>query len=430
MGFALIGFFRRRFLRRHWVRMESVTNPPINWKKNLFFIWLCQFLSIAGFSLALPFVPIYIRDRWGITGEHELGLWMSAFYFFGMLSYCGSTPLWGVLADRFGRKLMLLRACYVDGLLFPCFLLAPNPVWLIVMRFITSAFTGTVAAAQTLIVTNTPEEHHGFCLGTLSSAIWCGNLAGFAVGGVVVHHFGFTAAFLACGALYLLAGASAHFFVRENFTPPPKGTLHKAGNPFRGLSAAAWMVFLMIIVMAIGRKFDEPYIALMVERIAGPEKTALFTGWISAVAALGGIGSGMVIGHLCDLWSAEKVTLPIALVAAAGMFAQAAAGSLLFFGTARFLNNLAAAGLEPAFFSILAKVSPAERRGTVFGLASSLRMGGILLGSALSGAVIWLAGVRFIFVTAGIFFLILVPMHLVARRLVGSARNVEEETLS
>lgn len=51
--------------------MDSAAIVPVNWKKNLFFIWLCQFLSIAGFSLALPFVPIYIRDKWGITGEHE-----------------------------------------------------------------------------------------------------------------------------------------------------------------------------------------------------------------------------------------------------------------------------------------------------------------------------------------------------------------------
>ena len=407
--------------------MDSAAIVPVNWKKNLFFIWLCQFLSIAGFSLALPFVPIYIRDKWGITGEHELGLWMSAFYFFGMLSYCGSTPLWGVLADRFGRKLMLLRACYVDGILFPCFLLAPNPVWLIVIRFVTSAFTGTVAAAQTLIVTNTPEEHHGFCLGTLSSAIWCGNLAGFTVGGLVVHHFGFTAAFLACGALYLLAGASAHFFVRENFTPPPKGTLHKKGNPFRGLSAAVWMVFVMIVVMALARKFDEPYVALMIEKFCDPAKTALYTGWISGAAALAGIVSAMVIGHLCDLWSADKVAVPAALIAGAGMFAQAGAGSLLFFGTARFLNNLAAGGLEPAFFSMLAKVTPPEKRGAVFGLASSLRMGGILLGSALSGAVIWISGVRFIFAAAGIFFLLILPLHMAGHRLVGKSQVAGDE---
>ena len=68
---------------------------------------------------------------------------------------------------------------------------------------------------------------------------------------------------------------------------------------------------------------------------AACRKPVIIDGVISAVAALGGVGSGMVIGHLCDLWSAERITLPIALVAAAGMFAQAAAGSLFFFGTAQ-----------------------------------------------------------------------------------------------
>lgn len=396
--------------------MDSASPVTINWKKNLFFVWLSQFLSIAGFSLVFPFIPIYVRDKWGISGEHELGIWMSAFYFFGMLSYCGSTPLWGVLADRYGRKLMLLRACYVDGFLFPCFLLAPNPACLILIRFITSAFTGTVAAAQTLIVTNTPEEHHGFCLGTLSSAIWSGNLAGVTAGGLVVHYFGFTVAFLVCGAAYLLAGVLAHLFVQENFITPPKGTLHKAGNPFRGFSTTAWMIFAMIVVMALGRKFDEPYVALMVEKICGPENTALYTGLISTAAAIGGILSAMTIGYLCDLWSVEKVTLPAALIAAGGMLAQAGAGTLLFFGTARFINNLAAGGLEPAFFSILSKVTPAEKRGTVFGLASSFRMGGILLSSVLSGVVVWFSGIRVIFVVAGLFFLLLLPLHEAVRK--------------
>ena len=141
--------------------------------------------------------------------------------------------------------------------------------------------------------------------------------------------------------------------------------------------------------------------------------------------ALAGIVSAMVIGHLCDLWSPNKVTIPAALIAGAGMFAQSGAGSLLFFGTARFLNNLAAGGLESAFFSILAKVSPPEKRGTVFGLASSLRMAGILLGSTLSGAVIWISGVRLIFAVAGIFFLLILPLQMAAYRLVGKSREAE-----
>lgn len=406
------------------------SQKPINWKKNLFFIWLSQFLSIAGFSSALPFIPIYIRDKWGITGEHELGLWISAFYFFGMLSFCVSTPIWGILADRFGRKLMLLRACYVDAFLFPCFLLAPNPLMLIVIRFITSAFTGTVSAAQTLIVTNTPEDHHGFALGTLSSAIWSGNLIGFLIGGVVVHHFGFTAAFFACGATYLIAGVLAHVFVRENFTVPPKGTLRKSGNPFRGVTSAIGLVFLLIVVMAIARRFDEPYIALMVEKIHGPERTALYTGWISAAAAVGGILSAMAIGRLCDLYSASAITVPAVLIAAAGMFAQAFSGSLGWFGTARFINYLAAGGLEPAFYSMLAKISPSRRRGTIFGLASSVRMGGILLSSILSGGVIYFTGVRSIYVVAGVIFLFILPVFWIVNRAVRKGEESRSEEIS
>lgn len=138
-----------------------MTDRPLNWKLNLFVIWLTQIMCVAGFSLIIPFVPIYIRDTWGVSDESVLGAWMAAFTFFGMLSYCVFTPVWGILADRYGRKLMLLRAYYLDGLIFPCFLLAPSPFWLIVARFVVSAFTGTVSAAQTLIVTTTPEKESG-----------------------------------------------------------------------------------------------------------------------------------------------------------------------------------------------------------------------------------------------------------------------------
>lgn len=414
----------------------------INWRTNLLYIWLTQILTMAGFSSALPFIPIYIRDKWAITDEQTLGVWMSAFYFFGMLSFCISTPIWGILADRYGRKLMLLRACYVDALLFPCFILAPNPIILIVIRFITSAFTGTISAAQTLIVTTTPEEHHGFALGTLSSAVWSGNLIGVALGGIVVNNFGFTCAFLVCGGLYFAGGLLAQFFVHENFVPPvpmdtasdsisntsgdkilqadkkadqeknsgqTEGGAKRKRHRLREIPKAIWLLFLLIVIMALARRFEEPYVAMMVEKIHGPEDTALYTGWLSAIAAIGGIISGMGIGRLCDYYSPRKIAVPSVILASATMFIQAGAFSLPVFGGARFFNYLAAGGLEPVFMSLLAKVSPPSHRGTYFGFASAIRMFGILLSSIISGGVIYLAGIRNIYVTAGILFLLIIP---------------------
>ena len=387
-----------------------MTDRPLNWKLNLFVIWLTQIMCVAGFSLIIPFVPIYIRDTWGVTDQSVLGAWMAAFTFFGMLSYCVFTPVWGILADRYGRKLMLLRAYYLDGLIFPCFLLAPSPFWLIVARFVVSAFTGTVSAAQTLIVTTTPEKNQGFALGALSSAIWSGNLVGYAAGGLIVHRFGYTIAFLLCGAMYLAAGVLAHLFVRDDFQRPDPAPRSERRRLFDGVTPVVGLIFALIVLMAVARRFDDPYVAMMIEKIHGPENTALYTGWVSALAALAGILSAVGVGRLCDRFSPGRIVLPTILIAAGTMFLQALAPTLCFYAAARFGNFLAAGGMEPVFFSLLSKHTPEARRGAVFGLASALRMTGILISSLLSGGLIYFLGIRQIYLAGGILFLAILPV--------------------
>jgi DHA1 family multidrug resistance protein-like MFS transporter len=386
--------------------------PEINWKKNLLFVWLSQLLSLAGFAFAMPFIAVYIRDTWGITGEKELGVWMAAFNFFGMLSFCISTPIWGILADRYGRKLMLLRAYYADAVIFPCFLLAPNPYWLIAARFIASAFTGTVSASQTIVVTTTPKEHHGFALGLLMSAIWTGNLIGLAAGGFVVQYCGYTIAFITCGAMYFIGGLLAHIFVVDNFQPEEASeTKESVLQSMSGLSLGVWLVFGLIVITAVARKFDEPYIPLMVECIHGPDKTAMHTGWISALAALGGMISGALIGKLCDLYSPKRITVPALLASGVTMAMQGLTMSLIGYASWRFLHYVAAGGLEAIYLSILSKVTPANRQGAVFGLSSSLRMGGILIATVVSGFIIYYLGVRAIYLSAGVIFLLTIPFY-------------------
>ena len=386
--------------------------PEINWKKNLLFVWLSQLLSLAGFAFAMPFIAVYIRDTWGITGEKELGVWMAAFNFFGMLSFCISTPIWGILADRYGRKLMLLRAYYADAVIFPCFLLAPNPYWLIAARFIASAFTGTVSASQTIVVTTTPKEHQGFALGLLMSAIWCGNLIGLAAGGFVVQYCGYTIAFITCGAMYFIGGLLAHIFVVDNFQPEEASeTKESVLQSMSGLSLGVWLIFGLIVITAVARKFDEPYIPLMVECIHGPEKTAMHTGWISALAALGGIISGALIGKLCDMYSPKRIAVPALLASGVTMAMQGLAMSLTGYAGWRFVHYVAAGGLEAIYLSILTNITPANRQGAVFGLSSALRMGGILIATVISGFIIYYWGVRAIYLSAGVIFLLTIPFY-------------------
>ena len=195
---------------------------PINWKWNLFLVWFGQIIALCGDAFALPFIPLYLRDHFGLVDEAERGACVAAYQFFGLMTFCISNPIWGMLADRYGRKLMLLRAYFLNGITIPLLMVAPSPAWLIAIKAIVSCFSGTVSASQALIVSNTPEEHHGFALGVLSTAVWSGTLLGLLGGGVIVHYCGYTTAFVTCGALFIFSGLLTLFFVREKFVPRSK----------------------------------------------------------------------------------------------------------------------------------------------------------------------------------------------------------------
>ncbi len=388
----------------------------VNWRKNLLFVWLGQILVSCGFAVVIPFIPIYMRDHLGIESEHMRGVWVSAFNFFGQLSFCLAAPLWGALADKYGRKLMLLRANYASAILYPCMLLAPNIAILVFIRFCIAIFAGTYAAAQTLLATTTPKEHHGFVLGTLSTALWSGHMLGYLVGGLAVNYFGFRWTFIGSGGMFLSAALLTQFCVKENFVyvEATSKQSKKRFSSLQGFSIAIWSTLALFVIMGIARKFGDPYVAMMIEKIHGPEKTAYFTGWISGFAAIGGILSGIIIGKFCDKFQPRLIAMPSLFIASIGAFLQFLAPTLSMFAGARFLTYLASGGIDPAFQTILSRSSPENRRGVLFGLATSLRMGGILLSSVLGGAVIYWFGTRSVFIAESICFLMMIPVLILA----------------
>ncbi len=106
----------------------------INWRKNLAFVWASQFLAMAGFGCCMPFIPMLLRDNLGVADENLRGLYVAIYQFCGMLSLCIGTAIWGLLADRFGRKIMLLRAGYCAAFFYPLLVFAPNYIISVPLR--------------------------------------------------------------------------------------------------------------------------------------------------------------------------------------------------------------------------------------------------------------------------------------------------------
>ena len=405
---------------------------PINWKRNLICAWIGQLLCIAGSSAILPFMPLCIREKYHVTDDKELGMWVAAMSFFGLCSYCFSTPVWGWLADRYGRKLMLLRAYYASALLFPLLCFAPDLIWLVVIRFAVSAFSGTGTAAQALIVSTTPEEHHGLALGTLSTAIWSGNMIGFLSGAFLVDALGYFWGFMGCGAMYLIGGIVTHIWVRENFVPAPaKSEKTSLIGGLRSYPAVIWTILILFVVMGLARRLDEPYVPMLVCLVTRPEKAVFYTGMVSLAAAAGGLLSGIVIGKLSDRFSPALIAIPAAVLAAITAVLQGTAQSLWMFGGMRFFHYFTAGGLDPAFQTLLSRFSPEEKRGTLFGLAYSMRMVGILLAAVVSGGIIGLTGsIRLVFIAAGILFLLLLVPVFKILPLIGQNGHSEPSAVS
>ena len=383
----------------------------INWRKNLVVVWASQFLAMAGFGCCMPFIPMLLRDNLGVTDENLRGLYVAIYQFVGMVSLCVGTGTWGILADKFGRRLMLLRASYCAAFLYPLLVFAPSYLILVSIRFVAAFFSGTVNPAQTLLVTNTPEDKHGFVLGTLSTSIWSGHMAGYMLGGVIAEYLGYTEAFLCCGLMYLTSGIIVQIFVRERFVKPTSVKSKKKKHSWKELATPGviW-IFVSFLIMGISRRIDEPFIAMMVEVVNGHDKAKLFTGIVSAGASVGGVLSGVLLGWLCDKYSVYKLIVPVLLISAVSMGIHAFSPNIWVMIVSRFFVFFAAGGIWPMLQIMIAKITEPELRGSYFGLTASINQVGGLICSVLSGTVAFYLNVRWIFFTAAVFYAIMIPM--------------------
>ncbi|MCB0131778.1 MAG: MFS transporter, partial [Caldilineaceae bacterium] len=169
-----------------------------SWRRNLAVLAMVQLLSTAGFSLIFPFLPLYVKEL-GIATRGSLEFWAGMVFSSQAVTMMISAPIWGAVADRYGRKLMLARATLGGAVLLTLMGLVQNAEQLVALRTVQGAVTGVAAAASALVAAQTPKEHSGAALGTLQMARWGGIAAGPVLGGVLGDLFGFRESFWITG---------------------------------------------------------------------------------------------------------------------------------------------------------------------------------------------------------------------------------------
>ncbi|MDR1183878.1 MAG: MFS transporter, partial [Coriobacteriales bacterium] len=206
--------------RRDNVRKEAAQKKSI-WSKNLVVVLIGDFLTGMGLSLVVPFLPLYV-DTLGVFTKAELNFWSGAIFSITFLVTALVSPFWGRLADRYGRKLMLVRSAAGMAVFMFLTAFATDVYQLLILRALFGVFAGFIPNATALMLANTPKEQSGQILGIINTAPVSGTLIGPLIGGVMVTFLGYAQVFLIIGAIFFVLLLLSMIFVKEDFVPPEK----------------------------------------------------------------------------------------------------------------------------------------------------------------------------------------------------------------
>src|SRR6202521_3173793 len=225
-----------------------------DWEKTAWIASATQLFCLIGFGLGLPFLPMYVQAL-GVTERAQVAVWSGVISGSAALSMAILAPIWGVLADRYGRKPMLVRSM-VGGAIVVAAMGFVGDVWqLLAVRLVQGAVTGSQAAAAALVAAATPANQLGFALGLVSTAVQVGNTIGPVIGGVAVGGLGFRGSFLLGGAMLLIGGLMALFWVDE----PPNRAPQRPGRSesflVRPFGPLRWAGFRSLLLLQIGTSF-------------------------------------------------------------------------------------------------------------------------------------------------------------------------------
>jgi len=163
------------------------------WQRNLYILWVAELVAIAGFTVVLPFLPYYVQDL-GVTEPEQVEFWSGLLFASHAIAMAIFSLIWGSVADRYGRKMMVERAMFGGAVVMGAMGFVQNVQQLVLLRGLQGCLTDTIAAT-TLVASSVPRQRSGHALGLLQMAVYSGASAGPLLGGLVADHFGYRAAF-------------------------------------------------------------------------------------------------------------------------------------------------------------------------------------------------------------------------------------------
>ncbi|MDF2628678.1 MAG: multidrug efflux protein [Symbiobacteriaceae bacterium] len=387
-------------------------------KRNLYILWIGNFLAACSFSLVMPFLPQFIQQ----LGVHDnLYAWSGWTFAISFVASAIMSPIWGNLADRYGRKPMIIRSGICIAVVYLLMSVVQSPIQLFFLRMLNGALSGFIPSSIALIATNTPEDRVGRYLAITATSMAAGNIMGPMFGGTLAELFGIRTSMLIGAVVLFAATALVWVGVRERILGAGKAKT----SPIQDLKLAVnnrTLLALMISAMLINASIQslEPILTNFVPTLR--QEGALV--WLTQTIFGRSDAHTFIAGFIFSLpavamllvgprWArvGERISFPKLLaigLALAGVMVlpqslAQTAGALIVL---RFIYGIFTAAVMPSVNATLAATVHPSFRGRAYGINQSAMFVGNVLGPTLGGYVADWWGPRAVFLLTGTMLLI------------------------
>ena len=382
-----------------------------DWRRIVAIFWVTSMVEGLGVAQVFSFLAPYLREI-GVPDAERVpfvGLFSALVFIVGM----PLVPLWGVWADKYSRKAVIVRSCLVEAVVFACVALSREP-WQLALSLLLIGFqlgnTGVMLAGIRDVV---PRARIGTVIALFGASGPIGFAVGPVLGGYLVDGLGWSLSgmFWASAGLSVATGALVWFGSRE-VRPEviPEGrVLPLAFNALRGVLAdpAVVRIFAIYGVAFLANQMSRPYQALIVEGIvgAGPG-LASSIGFVAGTAALVGAVTAPFGGVLGDRIGFRPVLIGAMLVGGLALIAVPLAAAIPVLAISVLVFTACNGIVGAMVFSLLATEVPPERRSQTLNLVYLPLYAAGIIGPAVGGTIAGITGPTGPFWAGAVVFLV------------------------